>query len=385
MSTTTPAIRPFTIEIPDADLADLRDRLDRTRWAATIGDDSWEHGVPQATLRRLVDAWRHFDWRAQERALNAFDHIVTEIDGQTIHAVHARSPHEHATPVVLTHGWPMSFLEHLHLVEPLTRPELHGGDPSDAFHVVIPSIPGFAFSMPLAKDLDGSDAHTAGMWVELMSRLGYERFVAHGGDLGAGIATELGRVAPDRVLGIHIAGSLGFVQPEEAEGMELTDLERDRIERVGEFMDREFGYIAMQGTRPSLIGTMLADSPVAQLAWIVDKLQSWTWPRERDADAVLGLERILANVSLHWFARDAGTAAWIGYAQSGQWGEQPQPSGVPTAVIQFAHDIGLRQKAEQEHAIVRWTDVPDRGGHFGAMEEPETVVDDLRAFVRSLG
>lgn len=378
-------VTPITIDIPQADIDDLRERLARTRWAPTFAGDTWQHGVPQATLKALVEAWQRFDWRAYEARLNELDHVSTVIDGQTVHAVHARSPHAGATPILLAHGWPASFLEHLHLIERLTRPELHGGEAADAFHVVIASVPGFGFSTPLGEGVDVTDAGTAAMFLELMTRLGYERFVAHGGDVGAGIAPEIGRLAPDRVLGVHISGTLGsFVQPEEAATMELSEIEQDRLARIDEFMQREFGYISIQGTRPALIGTMVADSPVAQLAWIYDKLQAWTWPAERDAVDILGLEWVLANASLYWFTASGGSAAYVGYAQNTAWGEQEAPSGVPTAAIQFAHDVGIRAKAEQEHTIVRWTDVTDRGGHFGAMEEPETVIADLRAFVRSL-
>lgn len=381
----TSGIRPFTIDIPQADLDDLRDRLARTRWAPPVGGDTWQQGVPRATLEPLVEAWQAFDWRAYEARLNELDHIAAVIDGQTVHAVHARSPHPGATPIILTHGWPSSFLEHLHLIEPLTRPELHGGAVTDAFHVVIASVPGVGFSTPIAPGADVSDAGTAAMWLELMTRLGYERFVAHGGDMGASISPEIARQAPERVIGVHITGTLGsFLTAEEAATMPLSELERDRVARIGGFMQQEFGYIAVQGTRPSLMGAMLADSPVAQLAWIYDKLQAWTWPAERDAIEILGLEWVLANASLYWFTNAGGSAAYVGYAQNTAWGEQPARSSVPTAAIQFAHDVGIRAKAEQEHTIVRWTDIEGRGGHFGAMEEPGIVLADLREFVRGL-
>lgn len=385
MDTSTDAIRPRTIDIPQADLDDLHERLRRTRRAIPLPDDSRAVGVPQAHLDRLVAAWLELDWRAVEDRLNAFDHVATDIDGQTIHAVHARSPHPDATPIVITHGWPGSFLEHLGLVERLTRPELHGGSVEDAFHVVIPSLPGFAFSTPLSPDADVSTTGIARRCAELMTRLGYERFVAQGGDIGAGIAPELGRVAPDRVIGVHVNGALGaFVTSEHADSLgELSDLERDRIARIDGFMQDELAYIALQSTRPALLGAMLADSPVAQLAWILDKLQAWSWPEEAPAEDVLGLDFVLANASLYWFTASAGTAAFVGYAQPQGWGETAEISGVPTAALQLAHDIGIRAAAEQENRIVRWTDV-DRGGHFAALEEPELLVDDLRAFVASL-
>lgn len=385
MDIRTDTIRPLTIDVAQSDLDDLHERLRRTRTASPLPDDSRAVGVPQEQLDRLVAAWLELDWRAVEDRLNAFDHVAIDIDGQTIHAVHARSPHPDATPLVITHGWPGSFLEHLGLVDRLTQPELHGGTPADAFHVVIPSLPGYGLSTPLAPEADVSTTGIARMWAELMTRLGYDRFVAQGGDIGAGIAPELGRVAPDRVIGVHVNGSLGaFVTSEHAESLgELSDLERDRMARIDAFMQDEFAYIALQSTRPALLGAMLADSPVAQLAWMLDKLQAWSWPAEQPAEDVLGLDFVLANASLYWFTRSAGTAAFVGYAQPQEWSATPEVSGVPTAALQLAHDIGIRAAAEQENRIVRWTDV-DRGGHFAALEEPDLLVDDLRAFVASL-
>ncbi|GAB3299564.1 hypothetical protein GCM10027298_12620 [Epidermidibacterium keratini] len=270
----------------------------------------------------MVAAWLDFDWRAYEARLNALDHVVTDIGGQTAHAVHARSPHEDATPLILVHGWPGSFLEHVGLIDRLTRPDEYGGTADEAFHVVIPSLPGFGFSMPLAANADFSTGGIAEMFVELMSRLGYERFVAQGGDIGAGVAPEMGRRAPDRVIGVHVNGALGsFVTSEQADGLgELSELERDRLARVDAFMQGEFAYISLHGTRPALLGGMVADSPVAQLAWMLDKQQAWTWPLESAAEDVLGLEFVLANASLYWFTRTAGTSAYVGYAQPGEWG-----------------------------------------------------------------
>ena len=219
-----------------------------------------------------------------------------------------------------------------------------------------------------------------------MTRLGYDRFLAQGGDIGAGIAPELGRLAPERVLGVHVNGTPGaFVGSEQAAQLgDLSELEQDRVNRVDRFMQEEIAYIALQSTRPALLGTLVADSPAAQLAWILDKLDAWTWPTAAPAEDVLGLDFVLENASLYWFTRSAGTAAYVGYAQPQDWGAAPQPSGVPTAAIQFAHDIGIRRAAEREHDIARWTDVPDRGGHFAALEEPEMLVSDLREFARSV-
>ncbi|PRB03432.1 epoxide hydrolase family protein [Microbacterium sp. MYb64] len=380
------AVRPFRVEISESAVDDLRSRLRAARFPEPLPGDDWRDGVPVAVLQDLVARWGRHDWRATEERLNALPQIVTRIDGQTIHAVHVRSPHPGATPILLMHGWPGSFLEFEGLIGPLTDPVAHGGDAADAFDVIIPSHPGFGFSTPL-EDAGWTIERTARAFLELMSRLGYDRFAVQGGDHGAAVAPELARLAPERVIGVHVNGSLGgsfLGEIDEETAARLTPLEQDRLRRVAEFMQREFGYIAIQGTRPGLIGAMTADSPVAQFAWIYDKLQAWTHPAERDAVDVLGERFVFDNASLYWFTASGGSSAALVYALNTAW-EAPKPSsGVPTAVIAFAHDIGLRFAEEQHHRIVRWTDVEDRGGHFAAMEEPELLMDDIRAFFGSL-
>ena len=385
MTTTTETLTPFRIEVPESALADLRARLADIRLPEPLPGDDWATGVPIAYLRSLAERWRDFDWRAIEARLNELPQVTTVIDGQTIHAIHVASPVEGALPLLLTHGWPGSFLEFVDLIGPLTDPAAHGGDPADAFSVVIPSLPGFGFSSPLVE-ADWGVEGIARAWAELMTRLGYERFAVQGGDLGAQVSPEVARVAPDRVVGVHVNGALGeFIDgSDENATAGMTELEQDRMRRVGEFMQTEGGYIAIQSTRPGLIGAMVTGSPVAQLAWLVDKLKSWTSPPEADPVDVLGLDFVLANASLYWFTATGGSAALVGYRQLSAWGEPPRNSGVPTATIQFAHDVGIRRAAEVSNTIVRWTDVEDRGGHFAAMEEPAILLDDLRAFLRPL-
>lgn len=373
-------LTPFTLAVPDADLDDLHRRLDDTRWPPPLPGDDWSTGVPPAALQRLAAAWRDdFDWREAEARLNAHPQLTTEIDGARIHFVHVRSRHEDALPLVLTHGWPGSVFELLDVVDALVDPE----DPADAFHVVVPSLPGFGLSGPTREPWDMP--RVARAWVELMRRLGYERYAAQGGDLGATVSLEVGRAAPDRVVGVHVNGTPTFVSPDavdEETRSQLTELERDRLARIETFMQREYGYISVQSTRPQTLAYGLTDSPVGQLAWMLDKLQAWTWPPEKPAEEVLGLQRLLEHVTLYWLTRTAGTSAYTGYATV-TWGEPPTPSGVPTGCLQLAHDIGIRRFAEREHTITRWTDV-DRGGHFAAMEEPEILVADVRAFFRDL-
>ncbi|MFC4137753.1 MULTISPECIES: epoxide hydrolase family protein [unclassified Microbacterium] len=371
----TDAVLPFRIEVSDEALDDLRARLRAARLPHPLPGDGWDRGVPVAVLAELVAGWAEHDWRATERRLAALPQIVTSVDGQTIHAVHVRSPHPGAVPVLLLHGWPGSFLEFEGLIGPLTE------DAEMPFDVIIPSHPGFGFSTPLADD-SWTAERTAAAYLELMTRLGYDRFAVQGGDHGAAVAPELGRLAPERVIGVHVNGSLGsFVGDlDEDAAAALTPVERDRLRRVGEFMQREFGYISIQSTRPGLIGAMAADSPVAQFAWIHDKLQAWTHPAEADAVDVLGERFVFDNASLYWFTASAGSAALVTYGLTTAWDAPKPSSGVPTAVIVFAHDVGLRFAEEPHHRIVRWTDVEDRGGHFAALEEPDTLLDDMRAF-----
>lgn len=382
---TNETVRPFRIDIPESAVADLRSRLARARFTPPLPVDDRSTGIPAAELQTLIAHWADHDWRATEARLNAFPQVITTIEGQNIHAVHVRSPHPEATPLLLMHGWPGSFLEFEALIGPLTDPTAHGGDASDAFDVVIPSHPGFGFSTPLVgRDWKRSDI--AATMLELMMRLGYERFAVQGGDMGAGVAPEIGRLAPDRVIGVHVNGSLGsFVgQVDEETAAALTPLEQDRLRRVGEFMQKEFGYIAIQSTRPALIGAMTADSPVAQFAWIHDKFQEWTHPAETPVAEILGEGFLFDNASLYWFTATGGSAAYVGYAQDAGWGAVPTSSGVPTAVIVFAHDVGLRFAEEKANNIVRWTDVEGRGGHFAALEEPEALLADVREFFRAL-
>ncbi|MEH1129064.1 epoxide hydrolase family protein [Micromonospora sp. CPCC 206061] len=375
-------ITPFRIDVPQDRLDDLHRRLDATRWPAALPGEDWSTGVPTGWLRDLVDYWRtSYDWRAAEARLNAFPQFTTVIDGQQIHFLHVRSPHPDAFPLVLTHGWPGSIAEFLDLIGPLTQPD----DPAEAFHLVIPSLPGFGFSGP-TTDAGWDTDRIARAWAELMHRLGYERYGAHGGDIGAAISPQLGRVAPDQVAGVHVNGGPGPLPPlplGDEDLVSLSDLERDRIARIEAFMNEEFGYIAIQSTRPQTLAYGLTDSPVGQLAWLMDKFREWTHPRETLPEEIISRDWLLTNAMIYWLTGTAGTAAYVGYAQESAWGAPKPNSGVPTAAIVFAHDVGIRRYAETENTITRWTDV-ERGGHFAALEEPETLTADIRDFFRDL-
>jgi epoxide hydrolase len=385
--TSSPDITPFRIEISPADLDELASRLAQTRWPASLPGAAWSRGVPVDYLRDLVDYWRDgFDWRAAEARLNEYPQFTTEIDGQRIHFLHVQSPVPDATPLLLLHGWPGSVVEFLHLIGPLTDPAAHGAKPgSPAFHLVIPSLPGFGFSTPLAESGWGS-RRMAQAFAELMSRLGYDRYGAQGGDFGAFVAPDLGRVDPEHVIGVHAnAATMGFIpfgDIPDAELATFSPAEKERAQRMASFLGEGNGYFQIQSTRPQTLSYGLTDSPAGQLAWIVEKFQEWTDPAAKLPEDAVDRDRILANVSLYWFTGTAASAANIYYEQM-HGRDWPTPSPVPTGVAVFAEDIAIRRYAEQTYNIVHWSDI-DGGGHFAALETPDLLAADIRAFFGSL-
>jgi pimeloyl-ACP methyl ester carboxylesterase len=383
---TSRKIHPFRLDIPGAEIDDLHRRLDETRWPQPLPGDDWDTGVPVAWLHELADYWRRgYDWRAAEREINEVPQFTTIVDGQQIYFLHVRSPEPDALPLILTHGWPGSVVEFLDVIGPLTDPGTHGADRRDAFDVVIPALPGFGFSSPVSES-GWTATRVAAAWDELMSRLGYARYGTQGGDIGAAVAPEVARVAPNRVVGVHTNGGPGgfpTVPLPEDVLKTLSPIERDRIARVEAFMAEELGYIAIQSTRPQTLGFGLTDSPVGQLAWIMDKFREWTYPREALPDSIISRDRLLTNVMMYWLTGTAASAAYVGYAQSAAWGAPKINSGVPTAAIVYAHDVGIRQFADTDNTITRWVDV-DRGGHFAALEEPTSLISDIREFFRGL-
>jgi pimeloyl-ACP methyl ester carboxylesterase len=390
-NTSTPAstetlIEEFRVNVPQSDVDDLAGRLSRTRWPAALPGMAWERGVPVDYLRELAAYWRDgFDWRAQEARLNAYPQYTTCIDGQRIHFLHVKSPEPDATPLLLIHGWPGSVVEFLNVIGPLSDPRSHGGDPAQAFDLVIPSLPGFGFSTPVTEPGWGS-RRIAAAFATLMHRLGYERYGAQGGDFGAFVAPDLGRVDPEHVIGIHVnAATVGFIPfgdiPEE-ELAAFTPAEQRRVQLLRQFMAEGNGYFQIQATRPQTLSFGLADSPAGQLAWIVEKFKEWTnSARELPEDAV-SRDDILADVSLYWFTQTAGSAANL-YYESMHGSDWPTPSPVPTGVAVFAQDIAIRRYAERANNIVHWSDF-DTGGHFAALETPDLLVGDIRAFFASL-
>lgn len=385
---TAGAIRPFRIDLPRSDLDDLRDRLARTRWPSELPGQGWSRGVPAEYLRGLAAYWRDgYDWRANEERLNRLPQFTTTIDGANVHFLHVRSPEPDALPLVITHGWPGSFVEFLRILGPLTDPRRHGGDPADAFHVVVPSIPGFGFSGP-AGEPGWTVTRTAHAWAELMRRLGYGRYGAQGGDLGALISPELGRTAPGHVAGVHVnAASVGFiplgpVDPSVIAG--LSDAEKVKLGKVQRFTSDQWGYNALQSTRPQTLAYSLSDSPAGQLAWIVEKFKEWTDDAHELPEEAVDRDDLLTNVSLYWLTNTGGSSAQIYYENMhGSSWAPPERSPVPTAVANFSQDVAIRRFGEAANTIARWTEF-DRGGHFAAMETPDLLVGDIRAFFHPL-
>lgn len=383
---TESAIHPFRVDVAQQDLDDLRDRLIRTRWPAPSPEPGWARGVPVDYLQELAKYWQNdFDWRVQESALNQHPQFTTTIDRQNLHFLHVRSAESGALPLVLSHGWPGSIVEFLEVIAPLTDPVAHGGEAGDAFDVVVPSLPGFGFSGPAAEP--GWDSHRiATALAELMRRLGYERYGAQGGDFGAFVAPDVGRVDAEHVVGVHVnAATFGFIPfgdiPED-ELATFTEVEKARLERLNRYTTDGNGYFQIQATRPQTLAYALNDSPAGQLAWIVEKFKEWTFPSSELPEASIARDRILTDVMIYWLTQTGASSANIYYESmhSQHW---PTPSDVPTGVAAFAEDVSIRRYAEQGNNIVHWSDF-DRGGHFAAMEAPDLFVADVREFFRAL-
>jgi epoxide hydrolase len=378
---TSESITPFRIDIPEADLDDLRDRLDRTRWPDELPGAGWDLGVPLDYLRELATYWREtYDWRRHEAELNALPQFTTGIDGQRIHFAHVRSPEPRARPLVLTHGWPGSIVEFLDVVGPLTDPAADGGDPADAFHLVIPSLPGYGFSGP-TKDRGWDVPRIGRAFLTLMDRLGYGRFGAQGGDWGSSVSRQLGLLAPDRVVGVHLNMLIALPSGDPEDMASLSEDDVARLGSLGRYNAELSGYMKVQATRPQTLAYALTDSPVGQLAWIVEKFKEWTDSTDAPEDAV-SRDRILTNVMLYWLTGTAGSSARLYRESAATFGDRTRLE-VPTGVAVFPRDISvpIRRFAERTYNIERWTEF-DRGGHFAALEQPTLLVDDIRAFFR---
>jgi len=376
-----PDIRSFRIAIPQKALDDLRHRLLHTRWPDELHGVDWNYGIPLGYLKELVQYWcATYDWRVHEARLNELPQFTTELDGHNVHFVHVRSREAGALPLIITHGWPGSIVEFQNIVAPLSDPRSHGGDPADAFHLVIPSIPGYGFSGPTRQT--GWDVRrVATAWAELMNRLGYARYGAQGGDWGSMISRELGLIDRKRVLGVHLNTLSAPVSKDPVELAELTHVERARSEVAANFRAEGLGYGRIQSTRPQTLAYGLTDSPVGQLAWIAEKFKEFTDSCDRPEDAV-DRDQLLTNVMIYWLTATAGSSARLYYESTEAWGP-PEPSTVPTGIAVFPREVSppIRRFAEQTNNIVHWSEF-ERGGHFAAMEAPELLVPDIRAFFR---
>jgi microsomal epoxide hydrolase len=379
------AIRPFRIQVPDAALADLKARLKNPRIPAPLKGAGWDLGTDTEYLRQLVDYWRdRFDWRAAERRLNQMEQFTTTIDGLTVHFVHRRSKHPNALPLLVTHGWPGSIAEFTKIIGPLTDPPAHGGQAADAFHVVMPSIPGFGFSGK-PREAGWDPARIARLEAALMARLGYTRYGVQGGDWGSIISTQVALADPTHVAGVHLNMCLAGppAGPDPNAGLTSAELARLKVRQA--FQAEETGYQQIQGTKPQTIGIALNDSPVALAAWIVEKFRTWC-DCDGNPETIFTKDELLTNITLYWVTETAASSARIYFEQRHPL-SPPNPRRIeaPTACADFPKEIiwSPRRWLEPRYNITRWTEMP-RGGHFAAMEQPQLLVDDVRAFFRGL-
>jgi len=371
------SIRPFCVAVSDEELTDLSDRLARTRWAPDTPGEGWSRGVPTAYLRELAEYWQtSFDWRAAEGRLNGHPQFLTEIDGYDLHFLHIRSDSDHATPLLLVHGWPGSVAEFLDVIPLLT----------EDFHLVIPSLPGFGFGGRLEEE-GCTSARIAHALVRLMERLGYERYGVQGGDIGAFVAPIMGRLYPDRIIGVHVNALITIPSGAEGELDGLTPEEYGRLERLQNFQDDMMGYSHIQGTRPKTLMHALNDSPAGQLAWIVEKFQEWTDPAASAPEDAVDRDLLLTNTSIYWFTQTAGSSAnhyWETNHDPSTFAPQPK-THVPLAVLlSQTQDVTIRRLAERDHTLERWTEL-EHGGHFLAIENPQALARDIRTFFTERG
>jgi epoxide hydrolase len=374
----------FVIDVPQAELDDLSTRLRATRWPEPETVDDWSQGVPLDYVRELCRYWADdYDWRATEARLNALPQFRTEIDGLGIHFLHVRSPHPEALPLVITHGWPGSIVEFLDVIGPLSDPTAHGGDATDAFHVVAPSLPGYGFSDKPDRPGWGVQ-RIAAAWAALMERLGYRRYGAQGSDWGTSVSTCIGQVDPEHVAGLHLTPPLAPPDPSTLD--DLTERERAALASLEHSAEWDSGYSSEHSTRPQTIGYALVDSPAALCAWIVEKFWAWT---DGQLEEVLTRDQLLDNLMLYWLPRTGASSArlyWESIRQVNEWisGTVKDTVSVPVGGSVFPKELQRpsRRWAERRFLDIRYWSEPARGGHFAAFEQPELFVDEVRAFFR---
>lgn len=377
-------ISPFQINIPQQAIDDLRTRLAMTRWPDQVPDTAWRYGSDTAYIKELCRYWaEEYDWRKHEAALNAFPQFTTAIDGHHVHFLHVRSKHAQARPLLISHGWPGSIVEFMKIIGPLTDPEAHGGNAEDAFHVVCPSLPGYGFSGP--TKLEGVDTYVmAGLFAKLMARLGYERYIAQGGDWGAIITSNIAVLDAEHLMGVHV--NMAFAMPPQ-ESLPLSEQEQADLAAFAEFDQEETAYQKIQGTKPQTLGVALMDSPAGLAAWISEKFYTWM-DCDGDIESILHKDELLTNISVYWFTGTITSSTRLYYElmHGGRLAFLEQAITVPSGIARFPKEIMRfpRSWVEQVFAnIVHWQAYP-KGGHFAAMEQPDSLIEDIRAFARKL-
>jgi pimeloyl-ACP methyl ester carboxylesterase len=368
-------VRPFRIQVPECDLLDLQQRLAQTRWPDELPGVEWSYGVPLQHVKDLVAYWQDgFDWRAQEAKVNAYPQFTTTIDGQNIHFLHVRSPQADALPLIVTHGWPMSVFEYIDLIGPLTDPVNHGGNASPAFHVVVPSVPGVAFSGPTTEP-DWTTRRIARAWATLMDRLGYDRYGAHGNDGGSMVSPELGRFAPDNVVGVHVTQLFSFPSGDPSEFADLTPEDAAALQFLEDFAGGGgLAYNAYQSAQPQTLSYALQDSPTGWVAWVSQLFQNWT---DRDY--------VLANASAYWLTGTIGSSIRRYYEDAHDADTPTEPTTAPTGVSVFAEDFQtIRKLADRDHANIVQFRRHDRGSHFAPRDASDLLLTDIRDFFGDL-
>lgn len=380
-------VQPYKVHIPEAILQDLKERLANTRWPGEIPGSGWDYGSNLDYVQELVEYWRtRFDWRAQEEAINALPHFRADVDGNGIHFIHQRGKGPNPIPLIITHGWPSSFFELLKIIPLLTDPAGHGGAAEDSFDVVVPSMPGYGFSSETSRR-GMSVFKVADLWPKLMTKgLGYQRFGAQGGDWGAAVTTHLGFTYPDQVIGIHLT-SVNRPLPYLGPGSRpLSKEEQNYLDEREHWQQAEGGYAHIQGTKPQTLSYGLNDSPVGLAAWIVEKFRTWS-DCDGDVERSFTKDELLTNITIYWATQTIGSSTRLYYeSQRVPWRlEEREQIRVPTGVAVFPKELSHppRQWAERSYNLQRWTQMP-RGGHFAALEEPDLLAEDIRAFFRPL-
>lgn len=375
-------VTPFAIDIPDSQLEDLRTRLDRVRWPEAEPVDDWSQGIPLAYMKEIVDYWRtQYDWRKIESQLNGYPQFTTELDGVDIHFLHVRSPEPNAMPLILTHGWPGSILEFMKVIGPLTDPAAHGGDAADAFHLVCPALPGFGFSGK-PKVTGWGVEKIATEWANLMARLGYERYVAQGGDWGSMVTTLVAVQDPDHCAAMHT--NMPIATPDPATMDDLTELEQSALAGMKFYQDWDSGYSKQQSTRPQTIGYGLVDSPAGQAAWIIEKFYQWM-DCDGHPENILTRDELLDNVMMYWLTGTGASSArlyWESFGGASGLGDVTVPAGIsifPKEIFRCSRRWAERRFKQ----IIHWNEL-SKGGHFAAAEQPALYLEEVRNCFRGV-